>query len=112
VSQTAIAAALIEFWQTGNRWRLVAYPGLFIGGLFVLFGDAQCFLLVFERAWLPIYFAMMFVVWVVEVTAPSSIHNMVPAYTDGQRASYGLLHAFAWTSFAFGIAKLWVVVIC
>jgi hypothetical protein len=54
----------------------------------------------------------MFVVLVTEITSPSKVHNQTPKYADGQRIGYGLLHAFAWTSFALGIEKLFIYLVC
>ena len=121
----------IEFWQQNNLWRAVAYPILFIVILIIWrnlfwdlseitsrvlakFGGGQCMLLldIPGRAWAQIYFATMFIVSIIEITDPSRIHNAKPKYNDRQRVGYGALHSFAWTSLAFGISKLFLMLVC
>jgi hypothetical protein len=125
------AKGAIEFWQTGNRWRFIAYPILYVAVAIIwrnffsplseaplhvlsLLGGGQCLLLANmpERVGFAIFCAAMLIALVVEITAPSEIHGRTPTYTDRQRVGYGLLHAFAWTGFALGIEKLFVILVC
>jgi len=121
----------IEFWQTGNLALFVAYPILYVvvavawRNLFLIpfeaplhvlsaIGGGQCLLLTVmpTRAAFEIYCATMLIALVVEITVPSRVHNQIPAYNDRQRLGYGVLHAWAWTCFAFGIEKLFVSLVC
>ena len=120
----------IEFWNNDNKWRLLAYPFIFIVVLLVwrnLFWDisefparllsgfgGQCLLLVTapSKAWTQVYFVTMLAIGIIEITFPSHVHGVKPNYTDGQRIGFALLHSFAWTAFAFGIATLFVTFAC
>jgi hypothetical protein len=124
--------SVLYFWKQNNLWRMIAFPVLFIVVLMVwrnLFwdryeipapvlekfaGGGQCMLLVDfpGRAWVQIYFVSMFLVAIVEITAPSLIHNVKPKYSDPQRIWYAVLHSFAWAALAFGISKLFIMIAC
>src|SRR5829696_8853773 len=86
----------LEFWEYNNRWRAIGYPILFLA--ISLSSPASI--------WPPVYFIVIFVVFLVEVTAPSQVDCRRPSYSDRQRVGYAAFHAFAWTSFAFGVSIL------
>jgi hypothetical protein len=125
------AKSAIEFWQRDNLWRFIAYPVLYIAVAMIwrnLFssvseaplhvlsglGAGQCVLLAEmpPGAGLGIFCFAMLMALIVEITIPSVVHGQIPTYTDRQRVGYGLLHAFAWTGFALGIEKLFLLLVC
>jgi len=54
----------------------------------------------------------MFLVAMLEVTYPSQINGVERPYNGLERVMYGVVHAFAWTSFGLGIAKLFFLIVC
>jgi len=116
--------SMITFWQRGNRWRIVSAPILYCTVILIwrtLFStdpaDAlgtQCTLLekATARSEVQVFFATMFLVAMLEVTYPSQINGVERPYNGLERVMYGVVHAFAWTSFGLGIAKLFFLIVC
>jgi inner membrane protein involved in colicin E2 resistance len=121
----------LAFWQTGNLWRTISYPILYIvvaifwinlfsspteATLHVLsvISGGQCLLLVAmsNRTGFEIFCATMFLITIVEITSPSKVLLETPTYTPRQRVGWGIFHAWAWTSFAFAIEKGFLSVVC
>jgi hypothetical protein len=98
----------------------ILFRNLFVGHeeipqhLLSALSGRHCLMLVnmANRTGFEIFCATMLTVTIIEIVHPSKVHEQTPKYTGGQRIGWGIFHAWAWTSFAFGIEHVVTAFIC